>query len=206
MKLRHEAKEKGHEFIESGPGNPEVGEVHVGGALEVIGSPEGLRVTSKIAYVGLALRGGVKLTTSNAFGEIREFMRGGTGKPTSRLFVHERFLDRVQLGPHQHALIVAARHDKGRVDAIIRLFGGLCYFVVLSDHYGGADFSYTLACDAHRGEVSAVLQSHVDAEMLQTEDVLMSADTVWDDLPASAERFVKFIGDAIRAKQERETR
>jgi hypothetical protein len=53
-KLRQEAKEKGREFIETGPGNPEQAEVHLGGELEAIGAEPGLRTASKIAYVGLA--------------------------------------------------------------------------------------------------------------------------------------------------------
>lgn len=203
-KLRQEAKEKGHQLIESGPGNPEQAEVHVGGDLKFIGSPEGLRTASKIAYVGLALRAGLVVAMSNSFNEVRAYVREGTGKPTSRLFVHERFLEAVQQGPHQHSLIIAARHDKRRVDAIVRLFGGLCYFVVLSDHYAGADFGDTLVYDAYRGEANGILHSHMDAEMLETEDVATSADTVWDDLLASGQRFCDFLDSAIRSKMERD--
>jgi hypothetical protein len=49
------------------------------------------------------------------------------------------------------------------VGAIVRLFGGLCYFVQLSEHYGGADFSTTLVYDAYRGEANGILRSHHDA-------------------------------------------
>ncbi len=202
-KLHKEASEKGYQIIESGPGEPRQGEVHVWGDLKFIGSPEGLRTASKIAYVGLAERAGPKLAMSDAFDEVRAYIREGTGKPTSRLFVHERFSKAVQTGPHQHLLIIAARHDKGCVDAIVRLFGGLNYFVKLSGHYGGADFFATLAYDAHRGEANGFLQSHVDAEMLQTEDVATSGDTLWDDLPASGQHFCKFLDDAVNAKIER---
>jgi HNH endonuclease len=203
-RLREEARAKGVEFIESGPGDPELGEVHVGGELEFIGSVGGLRTAAKIAYVGLGERAGAKVATSDSFDEVRAYVREGTGKSASRLFVHERFLEAVQQGPHQHSLILAARHDKGRVDAIVRLFGGLCYFVKLSDHYAGADFSYTLVNDAHRGELNVVLQSHVDVEMLETEDVATSDETVWDDLAASAERFCKFLDSEIQSKMERD--
>jgi hypothetical protein len=147
-KLRREAKEKGREFIETGPGEPEQAEVQLGGELEAIGSEPGLRTASKIACVGLAHVAGVKLATTDAFNEVRAYVREGVGKPTSRLFVNEHFMGAVQQGPHQHSLIIAGRHDKGRVDAIVRLFGGLCYFVQLSEHYGGADFSTTLVYDA----------------------------------------------------------
>jgi len=202
-KLRQEAKEKGRQFVETGPGDPEQAEVHLGGELEVIGSEAGLRTVSKIAYVGLAERAGMKLATGEAFNEVRAYIREGTGKATSRLFVHERFLQAVQQGPHQHSLIIAARHDKKRVDAIVRLFGGLCYFVQLSDHYEGADFFATLVHDAHRGEANGILQSHFDAGILQTEDVATSVDTVWDDLALSGQRFCKFLEDAIQSKIER---
>jgi|SRR5580700_8451888 hypothetical protein len=201
-KLRQEAREKRIDLIESGPGNPQQAEVHFGGELEFIGSLGGLRTASKIAYVGLAERSGVKVAASDSFNEVRAYVREGTGKPTSRLFVHEGFLEAVQQGPHQHSLILAARHDKGRVDAIVRLFGGLCYFIELSDHYVGADFSCTLVNDAYRGELNDVLQSRVDAEMWQTEYVATSGETVWDDLAASGERFIKFLDAEIQSKLE----
>jgi len=203
QKLRQEASAKGVELIESGPGNPEQGEVHVGGDLKFIGSSEGLRATSKIAYAALALRAGAKLAISESFDEVRAYIRQGIGKPTSRLFVHEGFLGAVQQGPHQHSLILAGRHDKSRVDAIVRLFGGLCYFVQLSDHYAGADFFDTLVYDASRGEANGILQSHLDAEILQIEDVSTSSDTRWDDLPASGKRFCEFLESAIQSKLKR---
>jgi hypothetical protein len=105
---------------------------------------------------------------------------------------------RWKMGPHQHALILAGRHDKHRVDAIVRLFGGLCYFVSLSDEYGGADFVHTLVCDAQRGELNGMLFSVVEAELLQTEDVRTSGDTVWDNLPATGQWFFNFLESKIR--------
>ncbi len=203
-RLRQEAKEKGRQFIETGPGNPEQGEVHLGGELEAIGSEAGLRTASKIAYVGLAFRAGTKLAMADSFNEVRAYVLEGAGKPTSRLFVNERFMEAVQQGPHQHSLIIAGRHDKARVDSIVRLFGALCYFVQLSEHYGGADFVTTLVYDAHRGEANDILQSHHDAEILETEDVLSSGQTVWDNLPASGERFCNFLESEIRSKMERD--
>lgn len=201
-KLRREAKGKGHQFIETEPGNPDWAEVHLGGELEAIGSAAGFRTASKIAYVGLALRAGSKLAMGSSFNEVRAYVLEGTGKQTSRLFVNERFMGAVQQGPHQHSLIIAGRHGKGRVDAIVRLFGGLCYFVQLSDHYAGADFVDTLVYDAYRGEANGILQSHVDAELLETEDIVISGETVWDDLPASGHRFCDFLESAIRSRVE----
>jgi hypothetical protein len=203
-KLRQEAKEKGRQFIETGPGKPEQGEVHLGGELEAIGSEAGLRTASTVAYVGLAFIAGAKLAMTDSFSEVRAYILEGTGKPTSRLFVNKRFMEAVQQGPHQHSLIVAGRRDEERVDAIVRLFGGLCYFVQLSEHYGGADFVTTLVYDAHRGEANDILQSHVDAEILGTEDVLRSGETVWDDLPASGGHFCNFLESEIRSKMERD--
>jgi hypothetical protein len=46
---------------------------------------------------------------------------------------------------------------RASVDAIVRLFGELTYFVVLSDHYDGADFCTTLVYDASRGEENGML-------------------------------------------------
>ena len=202
-KLRAEAKEKGRELIESGPGEPMQAEVHVGGELELIGAAEGLRTASKIAYAGLAFRAGEKLAMSDAFKGIRAYILEGTGKPSARAFINYKFSDAVRQGPHQHAIILAARHDKKRVDAIVTLFGGLSYFVVLSDHYDGPDICDTLVFDAYRGQEDGILQSHVDAEILETEDVATSTGTIWDDVPAFGAFFVTFLNDAIRAKIER---
>jgi hypothetical protein len=199
-RLRQEAQEKGREFVEDGPGEPIVAEVHVGGDLKFIGAPEGLRTAAKVAYVGLAFVAGSKLAVSDAFGAVRAYIRDGSGHRVSRLFVHERFLEAVQQGPHQHSVIVAARNNKKRVDAIVRLFGGICYFVALSENYGGADFNQTIVYDASRGEANNILQSHVDAETLEVEDVLMSKETVWDDLPASGQRFCAFLETAVNRK------
>jgi hypothetical protein len=203
-KLRQEAREKGRQLIESGPGNPERGEVHIGGDLMFVGSSEGFRTVSKIVYVGLAFRAGARLAMGDAFEEVRAYVRDGIGKPTARLFVREGFLSACQQGPHQHSLIIAGRHDKKRVDAIVRLFGGKCYFVALSDHYAGADFTDTLICDAYRGEINGILLAHPHAEILQTEDVAMGDSTIWDDLPTSGQRFCDFLETAIRSKIARE--
>jgi hypothetical protein len=200
QKLRQEAKEKGRQLIESGPGNPVQGEVHIGGDLKYIGSPEGLRTASKIAYVGLAFRAGSKLAMGESFGEVRSYIRDGAGEPTARLFVNERFLQGWQQGPHQHSIMFAGRRDKKRVDAIVKLFGGLSYFVKLSDHYDGADFSYTLLYDAYRGETNGILVSHEQAEIMQTEDIATSDATTWDDLAAAGKRFCEFLDQGIRNK------
>ncbi|MFY9561877.1 MAG: hypothetical protein WAQ52_16705 [Terriglobales bacterium] len=198
--LKQQAAESGYQFTEMGPGEPERAEIHIGGDLKVIGSGEGLRAVAKMAYVGLAYRAGVKLAMSDAFTEVRNYIRDGTGSALATLFVHEGFLHACQQGPHQHALILAGRHDKNRVDAIVRLFGGLCYFVTLSDHYEGADFCDTIIYDAYRGEINGLLLAHEQAELLQTEDVANSKDTVWGDLAASGKRFCEFLDGQIQAK------
>jgi hypothetical protein len=179
------------------------GEVHVGGELELIGSSEGLRTASKIAYADLVFRAGAKFAMGDAFKEIRGYIVEGTGKPTARSFVNYKFSDAVQQGPHQHAIILAARHDKKRVDAIVTLFGGLNYFVVLSGRYDGPDICDTLVLDAYRGEVNSILQSHVDAEILETEDVATSGGTIWDDLPAFGKFFCDYLDRAVQGKMER---
>lgn len=113
-------------------------------------------------------------------------------------------MNAVQQGPHQHSIIIAARHDRRRVDAIVRLFGGLFYFVEMSNHYEGADYVSTIVYDAHRGEENGILQTHPLAEMLQTEDVLNSPATVWGDLERSGRVFVDYLEAAIRAKRKRD--
>ena len=199
-KLRKLAQEKGQELIEMGPGEPVTAEVHIGGDLMTIGSAEGLRTAAKIAYVGFAYTAGARVAASDPFSEVRTYISEGKGAGISRLFINERFLSLCQQGPHQHSIIIAARRDQHRADAIVRLFGGLCYFVVLSDRYNGADFNCTLAYDAHRGEINGLLLAHEQAEFLQTEDVRTSKDTVWGNLEASGRAFCQFLEQAIKAK------
>jgi len=71
---------------------------------------------------------------------------------------------------HQHSIAIAARRDKHHVDAIVRLFGELTYFVVLSDHCDGADFCTSLVYDAYRGEENGMLFAHEQAEILQMKE------------------------------------
>jgi hypothetical protein len=181
-------------------GEGQEAEIHVSGDLKFIGSPEGLRTAAKIGYITFALVAGVGFAAGPAFRAVRGYIKTGKGKQYARLFIHETFLGAVETGSHQHSVIIAGRHDKHRVDAIVHLFGGLAYFVVLSDTYEGADFFHTLVYDAHRGETDGMLFSHEQAEFLQTEDVATSADTIWDDVARSGEWFVNFLDAQIKAK------
>jgi hypothetical protein len=200
-KLREQAKKKGQELIETGPGEPVVAEVHVGGNLMVIGSQEGLRTVAKIAYIGLAHFVGVKVAASDAFREVRQFIMEGRPEGMARFFINKRYLQACQQGPHQHSIAIAARRDKHRVDAIVRLFGELTYFVVLSNHYGGADFCTTLVYDAYRGEENGMLFGHAQAEILHMEDVITSNDTTWNDLEAFGRNFCAFLEGAVERKR-----
>lgn len=202
--LRQKAKEKGFQLIESISDVGEEAEIHVSGDLKFIGSQEGLRTVAKIAYTGLAFQAGVPIVLGDSFTQVRAYIKDGEGKPSARLFVHKGFLTACQQGPHQHSIVLAARRDKKRVDAIVRLFGGLPYFVNLSENYDGADFFNTLAYDAHRGEINKVLFAHEQAELLQTEDVATSKDTVWDDVVASGQWFCSFLDREIQSKLKRE--
>ena len=200
-KLREQAKKKGKQLIEMGPGDPVPAEVHIGGDLMVIGSQEGLRTVAKIAYVGLARLVGVRVAAGDAFKELRQFILEGTPEGVARLFTNKHYLEACQQGPHQHSIAIAARRDKHRVDAIVRLFGELTYFVVLSDLYDGADFCKTLVYDAYRGEVNGMLFVHEQAELLQTEDVATSKETVWGDLEGFGRNFCAFLERAVEQKR-----
>jgi hypothetical protein len=200
-KLREQAKKKGQQLIETGPGEPVTAEVHIGGDLMVIGSPEGLRTVAKIAYVGLAHLVGVNVAVGDAFKEVRQFILEGKPEGVTRFFTHKRYLEACQQGPHQHSIAIAARRDRHRVDAIVRLFGELTYFVVLSDHYDGADFCTTLVYDACRGEENDMLFAHEQAEILQMEDVANSPETVWGDLEGFGRNFCAFLERMIEQKR-----
>jgi hypothetical protein len=200
-RLREQARKKGQQLIETGPGDPVTAEVHIGGDLMVIGSPEGLRTVAKIAYVGLAHLAGVKVAAGDAFREVRQFILQGEPDGVARFFINKRYLEACQQGPHQHSIAIAGRRDKHRVYAIVRLFGELTYFAVLSDHYHGADFCNTLVYDAYRGEENGMLFAHVQAELLQTEDVATSKDTVWGNLEDFGRNFCKFLEGAVERKR-----
>jgi hypothetical protein len=198
-KTRAEAKQKGFELIESRSDDAVEADISVAGNLEIVGATQGLRSAAKIAYTGLAYRMGCGFAMGESFNEVRGYIRTGEGNPSARAFVNEHFLDACPQGPHQHSIVIAGRHDKARVDAIVRLFGALCYFVVLSDHYQGADFFDTLVLDAHRGEINQVLVANEQNEFLATEDVATSKETIWDNRIAAGEYFVRFLEKAIQS-------
>jgi HNH endonuclease len=202
-KLKEQAQKKGKQLTEMGPGGPVTAEVHIGGDLMVIGSQEGLRTVAKIAYVGLARLVGVRVAVGDAFSEVRNFIREGKPEGVARFFTNMHYQEACQQGPHQHSITIAARRDKHRVDAIVRLFGELTYFVVLSDRYDGADFCDTLVYDAYRGEVNEMLFAHEQAELLQTEDVVISKETVWGDLEGFGRNFCAFLERAVEQKRLR---
>jgi hypothetical protein len=192
-KLAKEAKKKGHEFELLPSGESEEAEIHFGGELEQIGSANGFRTTAKTAYVGLARVAGTGFVLSDVFTNVRNYIVAGAGTSSSRLFVNRKYMQAVQQGPHQHSLTIAARNDLHRVDAIVRLFSHLTYFVTLSDCYHGADFCNTLVYDAYRRNVDGILLAHAYAEILQTEDVGRGADTIWDNAVEVGTDFCKFL-------------
>lgn len=202
--LRAEARVKGLELVETASGDPVQAEIHIGGELEVIGSEEGLRAVAKMAYVGLAYRMGEKTAVNRAFDGIRTYIRTGADRAPVSLFVHERFATACQLGPHHHSLIIAGRHDRKRVDAIVRLFGNLCYFVTLSEEYEGADVCDTVLYNSQRKEVDEMLFSNIQAELLQAEDVLTSGETIWRDVGAAGRAFCEFLNREVQAKLARD--
>ena len=49
-----------------------------------------------------------------------------------------------------------------------------------------------------------MLLSNVQAELLQTEDVLTTGDTVWGDLEAAGRGFCEFLDQCVQAKLARD--
>jgi hypothetical protein len=194
--LRKKAKEKGLQVIEEPTPGGTV-EASMAGQLDFLISEEMLRYVAKIAYTALALRMGIAVAQFNSFRQIRDYITSGQGKSPVRLFLNEAFLAGSQQGFHQHSVVLAGRNDRGRVDAIGRLFGGLCYLVNLSDSYQGADFFDTLVYDSQRGEINKVLATHVQSEILQIETLRSDENTVWDDQERAGEWFVAFVDKEI---------
>jgi hypothetical protein len=177
---------------------PEEGEVHLGGELEVCSATEGFRNAAKIAFLGLVRQIGANRVLGEEFNAIRRFILTGQGNGLVRLFVLERFLDFVQLGPHQHSVILAARNNEHRIDAIVRIFGAMCYLVNLSSTYAGADFFSTFVYDAARGQENGVLQTVFDAEFQQVGDVLHNPETIWDNRVLWGQRFVRYLEEEFQ--------
>jgi hypothetical protein len=180
------------------------GEVHLGGDLEICSSIQGFRNAAKIAFLGLTRHVGAKRVLEKEFNPIREFIMSGKGDGLVRLFVLEQFLQFVQLGPHQHSLVIAARRGEHRIDAIVRIFGAMCYFVNLSSSYDGIDLYHTFVYDAERGEENGVLQTVFDAEFQQIGDVLKNPETIWDDRVRWGQRFIEYLGAEIDRAAERQ--
>jgi len=198
--VRREATEKGYELIESEPRAEQKAEVSMSGTLKLIGEPQGLRLATKIAYTGFALRLKADFAIRNTSDAVRAYIWTGDGAPSAKLFLDEEYLANCAQGPHQHSIVMVGRKNKHRIDAIVRLFGGLSYLVTLSEQYDGADFYDTLVYDAQRGEINGVLVGNLQSEFLQIEHVETSKTTVWNDRAALGNWLVNFIHGEIEAK------
>lgn len=165
------------------------------------GEHEGLPTVAKIPYVGLAHLVGVKVAVGDTFKEVRQLILEGKPEGVTRFFTHKRYLEACQQGPHQHSIAIAARRDRHRLDAIVRVFGELTYFALLSDHYYGADFCTTLVYDAYRGEKNEMLFAHEQAEILQMENVATSPETVWGDLEGFGRNYCVFLERMMEQKR-----
>jgi hypothetical protein len=198
-RLRKEAEEKGLELIEEDNPSREV-TVNMAGDLAFIDSPEVLRTVTKIAYTTLALRTGPDFAMRAIFSGPRTYVLTGNEMPPARLFLHEEFLKACAQGPHQHSVVLVGRNSRHSIEAIVRLFGALCYFVVLTEQYEGADLYSTLVYDAQRGEEDRVLVVNEQAEFLQVEEIGSSKETVWDDRVRSGEAFVRFLAQVMNVQ------
>jgi hypothetical protein len=198
--VRREAAEKGYELIESQSHAEQKAEVSMSGTLKLIGESEGLRLATKIAYTGFAFRLRSDFAIRNTSDAVRAYVRTGDGTPSAKLFLNEEYLANCAQAPHQHSIVIVGRKGKHRVDSIVRLFGGLSYFVILSEQYEGPDFYDTLVYDAQRGDINGVLVGHLQSEFLQIEHVETSGTTVWNDHVASGNWLMEFIRSEIKSK------
>ena len=194
------------EAQESAPGAE--AEVSISGMLDFINEPEMLRVVAKVAYTAFALHVGTEFALRDQFKDVRIYVRSGDGAPRATLFLNAEYVSACYQGPHMHSVVLVGRKDKRRVDAIVRLFGGLSYFVNLADNYDGADFYKTLVYDAQKGEERKTIVLNEQSEFLQVEHVTSSKDTIWNDRVKAGEFFLRFLDEAIqvnlKAKQAAE--
>ena len=162
--------------------------VHV--PFDFIGTQCGLRTAAKTSYTALALKIGIGYALSGTFENVRNYVRTGGARPPSRLFLNENFQSRFQIGPHQHSIACAGDAKRHCAHAIIVYFGGLFYYVSLSDAYEGADFNWTIACDAQAGKETKILVGEYDNEFLMLEDIA-AGNTRWDDTKRSADNLIR---------------
>jgi len=198
--VRREAAEKGYELIESEPRAQQKAEVSVSGTLKLIGEPEGIRLATKIAYTGFALRLKSDFAIRNTSDAVRTYVLTGDGTPPAKLFLNEEYLVNCAQGPHQHSIVIVGRKDTHRVNSIVRLFGCLSYLVTLTEQYDGADFYDTLVYDAQRGDINGVLVGNLQSEFLQIEHVESNKATIWNDRMASGNWLVQFIHGEVSSR------
>ncbi|MBZ5540140.1 MAG: HNH endonuclease [Acidobacteriia bacterium] len=173
--------------------------VHV--SLDFIGRQSGLRTAAKAAYAALALKTGVGYALSGTFDTVRNYCRNG-GTPTpARLFLNDNFQASFHIGPHQHAIVCAGDAKTKRTHALVIYFGNLFYYVRVSDTYEGADFNWTMACDAQRDEEVKFIVGEYDNEFLMLEDIA-SGNTHWDDIKASGDYLMRNFSKALGLKFE----
>jgi hypothetical protein len=199
VRQQEDLRKQGWEMAETTPGGDVQGSFS--GRLEFIDSLTMLRTVTKIAYTALAFRADLDFARPTCFDDAREYIRIGSGATRAAIFLNEPFLTQCQQGPHQHSVVLVARRDIRRIDAIVRLFGSLCYMVNLAENYDGVDFSHTLVFDAQHGKVAGFNDVLVASELSyshQVEYVNKSKDTIWNDRLKSGEWFTRFLDAAIQ--------
>jgi hypothetical protein len=147
---------------------------------------------------------GVEFALREPFAGMRTYIKSGEGQPRATLFLNAEYAHACYQGPHMHSIVLVGRRDKRRVDAIVRLFGGLFFLVNLADNHEGADFYKTFLYDAQKGEEKQILFLHEQSEFLQIEHVITSKDSIWNDRVKSGQFFVKFLDNAIQAQLKAE--
>jgi hypothetical protein len=173
--------------------------VHV--PFDFIGTQSGLRTAAKTAYTALAFKTGVGYALSSTFETVRNYCRNGGSPSRARLFLNDNFQASFHIGPHQHAIVCAGDAKTKRAHALVIYFGNLFYHVKLSDAYEGADFNWTMACDAQRDEEVKFIVGEYDNEFLMLEDIA-SGKTRWDDVKASGDYLMGNLSKALGLKFE----
>jgi hypothetical protein len=183
-------------FKEEGLGKDFAFQPYSRGGWEFTIDERAFRTATKVALVGLAANGRA-LARSEAFRPAARYVRYGDGGPLAALFFNRDFASRIHSGPHQHAIYYCYDYSARTLHAIVVFFGAIFYLVRLSDNIQILDYGFSHIEDTLTKQRTSAIVSRLENECEAIRDVLTSKKTAKNDLMASLQYYVQFIGQFV---------